>query len=101
CDWTRTACTMDDDYYRSVSHVFIDLYNKGYIYRGLRMIHWDPRAKTSLSDEEVIKKEVKSKLYFIQYKVDDPDGERWITIATVRPETILGDTAIAVNPKDE
>src|SRR5204863_1353062 len=67
CDWDRTAFTMDPDYYQSVIRVFIDLYNKGYIYRGLRMIHWDPKAKTSLSDEEVIMKEVKSKLYFLRY----------------------------------
>jgi len=114
CDWSRTAFTMDDDYYKSVIHVFIDLYNKGYIYRGLRMIHWDPRAKTSLSDEEVIKKEVNSKLYFVRYKLEDTmhdtlntardtsqPGTDFITIATVRPETILGDSAIAVNPNDD
>src|SRR6185295_1820366 len=114
CDWSRTAFTMDPDYYQSVIRVFIDLYKKGYIYRGLRMIHWDPQAKTSLSDEEVIKKEVNSKLYFVRYKLEDTTDDRrnttrddsqsendFITIATVRPETILGDTAIAVNPKDE
>jgi valyl-tRNA synthetase len=107
CDWDRTAFTMDDDYYRSVIRVFVDLYQKGYIYRGLRMIHWDPKAKTSLSDEEVIMKEVKSKLYFLRYKLEPTEDIRretndaWITIATVRPETILGDAAICVNPKDE
>jgi valyl-tRNA synthetase len=101
CDWNRTTFTMDDDYYRSVIRVFIDLYNKGYIYRGVRMIHWDPKAKTSLSDEEVIKKEVKSKLYFLNYKIAGGGPEEFITIATVRPETILGDTAICVHPNDE
>ncbi len=107
CDWDRTAFTMDDDYYRSVIRVFVDLYQKGYIYRGLRMIHWDPKAKTSLSDEEVIMKEVKSKLYFLRYKLEPTEdlsrdtNDAWITIATVRPETILGDVAICVNPKDE
>src|SRR5438046_3824822 len=70
-DWSRTAFTMDDDYYKSVIKVFIELYKKGYIYRGLRMIHWDPKAKTSLSDEEVIKKEVNSKLYYLRYKLED------------------------------
>ncbi|MEO6167312.1 MAG: valine--tRNA ligase [Chitinophagales bacterium] len=109
CDWNRTTFTMDDDYYRSVIRVFIDLYNKGYIYRGNKMINWDPKAKTSLSDEEVIKKEVKSKLYFLRYKLESLQGEagnaqnepEFITIATVRPETILGDTAICVHPEDE
>ncbi|WP_336518140.1 valine--tRNA ligase [Pollutibacter soli] len=105
-DWNRTAFTMDPDYSRSVIQVFNDLYEKGYIYRGKRMINWDPRAKTALSDEEVIYKEVQSKLYFIRYRVEDKNGnllpeDQGITIATVRPETILGDTAIAVNPSDE
>lgn len=110
-DWDRTAFTMDSKYYDSVINVFIDLYHKGYIYRGKRMINWDPSAKTALSDEEVIRKEVRSKLYYIKYelegqsqsRVQDPQSEaqNYITIATVRPETILGDTAIAVNPKDE
>ena len=99
-DWDRTSFTMDPDYYRSVINVFIDLYNKGYIYRGKRMINWDTRAQTALSDEEVIFKEVNSKLYHLRYKLDVP-GDEYITIATVRPETILGDTAICVNPKDE
>jgi valyl-tRNA synthetase len=102
CDWNRTTFTMDDDYYQSVIRVFIDLYNKGYIYRGNKMINWDPKAKTSLSDEEVIKREVKSKLYFIRYRIDSSKSEvEYITIATVRPETILGDTAICVHPDDE
>ena len=90
---------MDPHYYDSVINVFIDLYNKGYIYRGKRMINWDVKAKTALSDEEVIRKEVQSKLYFVKYKVEGEDDS--ITIATVRPETILGDTAIAVHPDDE
>ena len=146
CDWDRTAFTMDPEYYKSVIRVFVDLYNKGYIYRGLRMINWDCEAKTTISNEEVMYKEEgeKSVLYSLRYKVltpspspsryssggegDDltpaitesgpnsstkedgdaplsfgegPGGEAWITIATQRPETILGDTAIAVNPKDE
>ncbi len=106
-DWNRTSFTMDPDYYNSVIHVFNDLYAKGYIYRGKRMINWDPRAKTALSDEEVIFKEVQGKLYFLKYQLVDADGnklpldEAGITIATVRPETILGDAAIAVNPSDE
>ena len=106
-DWNRTSFTMDPDYYRSVIHVFNDLYKKGYIYRGKRMINWDPRAKTALSDEEVIFKEVQGKLYFLQYQLVDQGGlpvsldKGGITIATVRPETILGDAAIAVNPNDE
>ena len=98
-DWDRTSFTMDPDYSRSVLQVFIDLYKKGYIYRGKRMINWDVRAKTALSDEEVIYKEVQSKLYHLRYKIDD-DSNTYITIATVRPETILGDTAICVNPQD-
>lgn len=106
-DWNRTSFTMDPDYYNSVIHVFNDLYAKGYIYRGKRMINWDPRAKTALSDEEVIFKEVQGKLYFLKYQLVDADGNKLpladagITIATVRPETILGDAAIAVNPNDE
>ena len=106
-DWSRTSFTMDPDYYRSVIHVFNDLYNKGYIYRGKRMINWDPRAKTALSDEEVIFKEVQGNLYFLRYALVGANGqalsldESSITIATVRPETILGDAAIAVNPSDE
>ncbi len=106
-DWNRTSFTMDPDYYKSVIHVFNDLYSKGYIYRGKRMINWDPRAKTALSDEEVIFKEVQGKLYFLRYQLEDSNGtlipleHESITIATVRPETILGDAAIAVNPFDE
>ena len=98
-DWDRTSFTMDPDYYDAVIGVFVDLYKKGHIYRGKRMINWDVKAKTALSDEEVIYKEVQSKLYFVKYLLaDSPDH---ITIATVRPETILGDAAICVNPNDE
>jgi valyl-tRNA synthetase len=99
-DWDRTSFTMDPDYYQSVIRVFIDLYNNGYIYRGKRMIHWDVKAKTALSDEEVIRKETLQKLYHIRYRLDVP-GEEYVVIATVRPETIIGDTAICVHPKDE
>lgn len=98
-DWDRVTFTMDDHYYKAVIKVFIDLYNKGLIYRGARMINWDPVAKTALSDEEVEYKEVQSKLYYVRYKLDGTDGH--ITVATTRPETILGDTAICVNPHDE
>ena len=99
-DWDRTSFTMDPDYYQSVINVFIDLYNKGYIYRGKRMINWDVRAKTALSDEEVIRKETQQKLYFLKYAVAG-EPENFVTIATVRPETIMGDTAVCVHPKDE
>ncbi len=99
-DWDRTSFTMDDHYYQSVIGVFNDLYSKGYIYRGKRMINWDVKAKTALSDEEVIFKDTQSKLYFLQYELADSPGQH-ITIATVRPETILGDTAICVHPDDE
>lgn len=99
CDWERTHFTMDPDYAESVIDVFIDLYNKGKIYRGVRMINWDPAAKTALSDEEVIHKEVNSKLFHVRYKIAGTEDE-WLTIATTRPETILGDTAICVNPND-
>ncbi len=99
-DWDRTNFTMDNDYYNAVIDVFIDLYKKGHIYRGVKMIHWDPKALTALSDEEVIYKEVKSNLYYVRYKLDT-DKEEYITIATTRPETILGDTAICVHPSDE
>ena len=98
-DWERTSFTMDADYYESVIKVFVDLYKKGKIYRGKRMINWDVRAKTALSDEEVIHKEVAGKIYHLRYKLDVP-GDEYITIATVRPETILGDSAICVHPKD-
>lgn len=98
-DWDRTSFTMDPDYYQSVIKVFVDLYNKGYLYRGKRMINWDVKAKTALSDEEVIRKETQQKLYHLRYKIEGLDEQ--IIIATVRPETIMGDTAICVHPKDE
>ncbi len=100
CDWDRVAFTMDDDYYKSVIKVFIDLHSKGLIYRGTRMVNWDPKAQTALSDEEVNFKEVNSRLFYIKYPLADNSGEG-ITIATTRPETILGDTAICVHPEDE
>jgi valyl-tRNA synthetase len=101
CDWDRTAFTMDELRSKSVIRVFCDLYNKGLIYRGVRMVNWDPQALTALSDEEVIYKEEHSKLFYLRYKVvDDPEG-RYIIVATTRPETILGDTAVCVNPNDE
>lgn len=101
-DWSRTAFTMDDAYYQSVIGVFVDLYKKGHIYRGKRMINWDVKAQTALSDEEVIYREVNSKLYHLNYRIegDDEAARTGITIATVRPETILGDTAICVHPDD-
>ncbi len=99
CDWDRTAFTMDDERSYSVLKVFVDLYNKGYIYRGVRMVNWDPQAKTAVSDEEVNYKEEKSKLYYVRYKIEGTDDE-WVTVATTRPETILGDTAVCVNPND-
>ncbi|MEN9640548.1 MAG: hypothetical protein RLZZ262_2417, partial [Bacteroidota bacterium] len=99
CDWDRTRFTMDEKYYESVVDSFIDLHKKGRIYRGERMINWDPAALTALSDEEVIYKEVNSKLYQVRYQI--VGTSEYITIATTRPETILGDTAICVHPKDE
>lgn len=99
CDWNRTKFTMDDDLYQSVIKVFVDLYNKGYIYRGYRMVNWDPEAKTTLSDEEVIYKEQNGKLYYLIYKVEGSD--EFLTVATTRPETIFGDVAVCVNPNDE
>lgn len=100
CDWARTAFTMDDVRSRSVIRVFCDLYNKGYIYRGVRMVNWDSVALTALSDEEVIYKDEHSKLYYLRYFVEgEPD--KYIVVATTRPETILGDTAVCVNPNDE
>tara|TARA_B100000965_G_scaffold216825_2_gene181465 strand:+ start:11464 stop:14241 length:2778 start_codon:yes stop_codon:yes gene_type:complete len=101
CDWERTAFTMDDAYYKAVIRVFVDLYKKGYIYRGWRMVNWDVEAQTTVSNEEVIyaDKEEVSKLYKVQYSIKDSDEK--VIIATQRPETILGDTGIAVNPKDE
>jgi len=98
CDWSRTKFTMDEAMSESVIQVFIELYNKGLIYRGTRMVNWDPQAKTAVSDEEVIYREVKSKLYFVKYKIEGEDS--YLTIATTRPETILGDTAVCVNPAD-
>lgn len=102
CDWDRTSFTMDPDYYKAVTKVFVDLYNKGHLYRGLRMIHWDVEAQTALSNEEVIYNEAgeQSQLYSVQYKIDGEDDE-YVIIATTRPETIFADTAIAVNPDDE
>jgi len=100
CDWSRTSFTMDPEYSESVIDVFIDLYNKGKIYRSVRMVNWDPEALTAVSDEEVIYKEVNSKLFHVRYKVTGSD-DQWVIIATTRPETILGDTAICINPKDE
>ncbi len=99
-DWDRTTFTMDDHYYKAVIKVFIDLYNKGLIYRGARMINWDSAAKTALSDEEVEYKDITGKLYHLRYKLDT-NKEAYINIATQRPETIMGDTAICVNPNDE
>ena len=99
-DWERTTFTMDDHYYEAVIKVFVDLFNKGLIYRGARMINWDPAAKTALSDEEVEHKELAGKLYYLRYRLDTP-MEEYITIATQRPETIMGDTAICINPNDE
>lgn len=99
CDWERTNFTMGEEYSESVIDVFIDLYGKGKIYRGQRMVNWDPEALTALSDEEVLHKEVNSKLFYLRYKIADSD-DQWLTIATTRPETILGDTAICVNPND-
>jgi valyl-tRNA synthetase len=99
CDWDRTLFTMDDKRYSSVIKVFVDLYNKGLIYRGVRMVNWDPQAMTAVSDEEVIYTEEKSKLYYVRYMVVGEDD--YVTVATTRPETILGDTAVCANPADE
>ncbi len=99
CDWNRTRFTMDPDMSEAVIEVFIALYKKGWIYRGVRMINWDPKAQTALSDEEVIYKEGPSRLFFVAYELSDNSGT--ITVATTRPETILGDTAICVHPEDE
>jgi valyl-tRNA synthetase len=114
CDWDRTRFTMEEDLSEAVIDVFIDLYNKGQIYRGVRMVNWDPAGMTAVSDEEVIHKESNAKLYYVKYKITEhtpnpPDSNRdregnleeWITIATTRPETILGDTAVCVHPDDE
>ncbi len=98
CDWERTAFTMDPERSESVLKVFVDLYNKGLIYRGVRMVNWDPAALTALSDEEVIYKEEHSKLYYLRYQIEGEDG--YAVVATTRPETIMGDTAMCINPKD-
>ncbi len=99
CDWSRTKFTMDEDLSKSVIKVFIDLYDKGHIYRGIRMVNWDPEGKTALADDEVIYKEVDSQLFYIKYKVSGTDD--MLTIATTRPETLLGDTAVCINPNDK
>lgn len=104
CDWERTCFTMDESLYEAVIDTFVDLYKKGLIYRGVRMVNWDPKALTAVSDEEVIYKEVQSKLYYLRYFIVDAQGNPTkdaVIIATTRPETILGDTAIAVHPEDE
>ena len=100
CDWDRTAFTMDKERSASVIKVFCDLYNKGLIYRGVRMVNWDPKALTALSDEEVIYKEEHSKLYYLRYKVEGDAEGRYAVVATTRPETIMGDTAMCINPND-
>jgi valyl-tRNA synthetase len=99
-DWNRVTFTMDDHYYKAVMKVFVEMYNKGLLYRGARMINWDVQAKTALSDEEVEYKDVQGKLYYVKYKVDGNNGE-YIAVATQRPETIMGDVAVCVNPDDE
>jgi valyl-tRNA synthetase len=109
CDWDRTRFTMEEDLSEAVIDVFIDLYNKGQIYRGVRMVNWDPAGMTAVSDEEVIHKETNAKLYYVKYKITkhtpnpsrEGNLEEWITIATTRPETILGDTAVCVHPDDK
>ena len=100
CDWDRTAFTMDEKRSESVIKVFVDLYNKGLIYRGVRMVNWDPKALTALSDEEVIYKEEHGKLYYLRYKVEGDAEGRYAVVATTRPETIMGDTAMCINPND-
>ena len=116
CDWDRTAFTMDEERSKSVIHVFVDLYRKGLIYRGVRMVNWDPKAKTALSDEEVVYKEEHTKLYYMKYYVSEDDGSgatgeegeiihedekgRYAVVATTRPETIMGDVAMCINPND-
>ncbi len=100
CDWDRTAFTMDEERSQSVIKVFCDLYDKGLIYRGVRMVNWDPKALTALSDEEVIYKEEHSKLYYLRYKVEGDAEGRYAVVATTRPETIMGDTAMCINPND-
>ena len=100
CDWDRTAFTVDEKRSESVLKVFVDLYNKGLIYRGVRMVNWDPKALTALSDEEVIYKEEHGKLYYLRYKVEGDAEGRYAVVATTRPETIMGDTAMCINPND-
>ena len=100
-DWNRVTFTMDDHYYKAVIKVFVELYNKGLVYRGARMIHWDVAAQTALSDEEVEYKDVQGKLYYVKYKIVDGSDDDYIVVATQRPETILGDVAVCVNPIDE
>ena len=97
CDWDRLSFTMDEALSESVTAVFVDLYRKGYIYRGIRMVNWDPKALTAVSDEEVIYKEVQSHLYYLRYRVEGSEQD-YISIATTRPETLLGDTAVCVHP---
>ncbi len=99
CDWDRTKFTMDPDLSEAVIDTFIKFYNEGYIYRGIRMVNWDPQGKTALSDEEVIRKEVNQKLYYIRYQIKD--SKEYLIIATTRPETIMADSAICINPLDE
>lgn len=99
CDWDRTKFTMDEEMSQSVIRVFVDLYRKGLIYKGFRMVNWDPQAKTTLSDEEVIHEEREGGLYYLKYQIEGSD--EYVTIATTRPETILGDTAVCINPDDE
>ena len=100
CDWSRQRYTFDDDYVRAVQKVFVDLYGKGLIYRGRRMINWDPAAQTALSDEEVIAKPQKGSLYYVRYEIVEEPG-RYLEVATTRPETIMADTAVAVHPNDK
>lgn len=99
CDWDRTRFTMEDDLSKAVIKVFVNLYNKGLVYRGYKMVNWDPEAKTNISDEEVIYKEQNGKLYFLKYQIVGSD--EFLTAATTRPETIFGDTAVCINPNDE
>ncbi len=101
CDWDRTRFTMDEDLSDAVIDTFIHLYKKGWIYRGVRMVNWDPQGKTAVSDEEVIRKEVNQKLYYIRYAVNAESDRDYLTIATTRPETIMADTAICINPNDD
>ena len=100
CDWSRERYTLDDNYIRAVQKAFIDLYNKGLIYRGRRMINWDPAAQTALSDEEVINKPQKGNLYYVRYEIVEEPG-RFLQVATTRPETIMADTAMAFHPNDK